>query len=368
MWIKRKTTKRIMLGKLPVGGGAPVSVQTMTKTDTRDVKATIEQIQELEKIGCDIVRVAVPDREAAEALKEIKKHIDIPLVADIHFDHRLALLAIKNGADGIRINPGNIGSQEKVREIVKAAADRRIPIRIGVNSGSLAKDILDKYGRTPLGLVESALSHVRILERENFYDIKISVKATDVVTTIEAYRLLSERVEYPLHLGVTEAGAGQTGIIKSAIGIGTLLAEGIGDTIRVSLTGPPHDEVKVGQAILKALGLRQEGIELISCPTCGRCNVDIVSIVKEVERRLPSTKQELKVAVMGCSVNGPGEAREADVGIAGGKGCGLLFKKGKLIGKVPEEELIDALINEINKMLEERESCDACDSNVNTNA
>ncbi|MGB9792711.1 MAG: flavodoxin-dependent (E)-4-hydroxy-3-methylbut-2-enyl-diphosphate synthase [Thermacetogeniaceae bacterium] len=364
--MKRKPTRQIMLGKIPVGGGAPVSVQTMTKTDTRDVKATIEQIHELEKIGCDIIRVAVPDRDAAEALKEIKKHTNIPIVADIHFDYRLALLAIKNGVDGLRINPGNIGSQEKVREIVRAASDRHIPIRIGVNSGSLAKDILEKYGRTPLGLVESALSHVKILEKENFYDIKISVKATDVMTTIEAYRLLSARVEYPLHLGVTEAGTGQMGVIKSAVGIGTLLAEGIGDTIRVSLTGPPHEEVKVGQAILRALGLRSEGIEVISCPTCGRCNVDIVSIVKDVEQKLPFTKQELKIAVMGCSVNGPGEAREADVGIAGGKGCGLLFKKGKLIRKVPEKELVDTLIKEVYEILKERKSSDAGNSNVDT--
>lgn len=357
-----------MLGRVPIGGGAPVSVQTMTKTNTCDVKATIEQIHELEKIGCDIIRVAVPDRDAAEALKEIKKHITIPLVADIHFDYQLALLAIKNGVDGIRINPGNIGGQDKVREIVRAASDRHIPIRIGVNSGSLAKDILEKYGRTPLGLVESALSHVRLLERENFYDIKISVKATDVMMTIEAYRLLSERVEYPLHLGVTEAGSGPMGVIKSAVGIGTLLAEGIGDTIRVSLTGPPHEEVKVGQSILKALGLRTEGIEVISCPTCSRCKVDIASIVKEVERRLPSTKQELKIAVMGCSVNGPGEAKEADVGIAGGKGCGLLFKKGKLIRKVPEGELVDTLIKEIYEILKERESGDAGNSDVDADA
>lgn len=366
MDIRRKLTKQIMLGNIPIGGGAPISVQTMTKTDTRDVKATVEQIHELENLGCDIIRVAVPDEEAAEALKEIKKQISIPLVADIHFDYRLALLAIKNGVDGLRINPGNIGNQEKVRMVVRAASEKHIPIRIGVNSGSLARDILEKYGRTARGLVESALSHVRILERENFYDIKISVKATDVDMMIEAYRILSDRVEYPLHLGVTEAGMGRMGIIKSAIGIGTLLAEGIGDTIRVSLTGPPHEEIKVGQEILSVLGLRSGGVEVISCPTCGRCKVDLVSIAREVERRLPPTRHELKVAVMGCPVNGPGEAREADVGIAGGKGCGLLFKKGKLVRKVPEGELVDALIKEVYDLLKERESDDAGNSNANT--
>lgn len=366
MSIRRRLTKQLMLGDVPVGGGAPISVQTMTKTDTRDVYATVSQIYELQELGCDIIRVAVPDEEAAEALKEIKKQISIPLVADIHFDYRLALLAVKNGVDGLRINPGNIGNQKRIRTVVRAASERGIPIRIGVNSGSLATDILNKYGRTAIGLVESALSHVKLLEKENYYNIKISVKAPDVLMMIEAYRILSDRVEYPLHLGVTEAGGAWAGTIKSAIGIGTLLAEGIGDTIRVSLTGPPHEEVRAGQEILRALGLRPGGIDLISCPTCGRCQIDLMSIAREVERRLPPTSHNLKVAVMGCTVNGPGEAREADVGIAGGKGCGLLFKKGKLVRKVPEEELVDALITEIDEILEERKNNNAGNSSADT--
>lgn len=351
---------------MPVGGGAPISVQTMTKTDTRDVYATVSQIHELQELGCDIIRVAVPDEEAAEALKEIKKQISIPLVADIHFDYRLALLAVKNGIDGLRINPGNIGNQERVRTVVRAASERDIPIRIGVNTGSLPTDILNKYGRTATGLVESALSHVALLEKENYYNIKISVKATDVTMMIEAYRILSDRVEYPLHLGVTEAGGAWAGTIKSAIGIGTLLAEGIGDTIRVSLTGPPHEEVRTGQQILRSLGLRSGGIDLISCPTCGRCEINLMSIAREVEQRLPPINHNLKVAVMGCTVNGPGEAREADVGIAGGKGCGLLFKKGKLVRKVPEQELVDALISEIKEILEERKNDNAGNSSADT--
>ncbi len=349
--MKRRMTKKIYLGKVPVGGGSPVTVQSMTKTDTRDVGATINQIRELEALGCDIVRVAVPDEEAARALAEIKKEIQVPLVADIHFDYKLAILAIESGADGIRINPGNIGRKEYVREVVRAAAERQVPIRIGVNAGSLHRKFLEKYGRTAEALVESALAHVALLEKEGYFNLKISVKASSVKMTIEAYRLLAERVEYPLHLGVTEAGGPWTGTIKSAIGIGTLLAEGIGDTIRVSLTAPPHEEVKVGLAILRSLGLRKQGIELISCPTCGRCQFDLFAVVKAVEERLPHVEGPLKVAVMGCTVNGPGEAKEADVGIAGGKGCGLLFKKGKLIRKVPEAELVDVLLAEIAEML-----------------
>ncbi|MDH7576720.1 MAG: flavodoxin-dependent (E)-4-hydroxy-3-methylbut-2-enyl-diphosphate synthase [Bacillota bacterium] len=349
----RRITKKIMLGNIPVGGGAPVSVQTMTKTDTRDISSTVAQIRELEQLGCDIIRVAVPDQEAARAIKKIKEQIRVPLVADIHFDHRLALLAVENGADGLRINPGNIGSQERVRAVVKAAVEKNIPIRIGVNAGSLASEILAKYGRTAIGLVESALSHVALLERENYYNLKISVKAADVPLTVEAYRILSKRVDYPLHLGVTEAGGPWAGTIKSAVGIGTLLAEGIGDTIRVSLTGTPHEEVRVGAQILKSLGLGREGIEIISCPTCGRCQINLVEIARAVEERLPASTKPLRVAVMGCTVNGPGEAREADVGIAGGKGSGFLFKKGKLIRKVPEEKLVEALITEIKEILED---------------
>lgn len=351
----RRITRQIMVGNVPVGGGAPVSVQTMTKTDTRDVASTVAQIRELEQLGCDIIRVAVPDRDAANAIKKIKEQIRIPLVADIHFDYRLALLAIEKGADGLRINPGNIGSQERVRAVVRAAAEKNIPIRIGVNAGSLAPEILAKYGRTATGLVESALSHVALLEKENYYNLKISVKAAEVPITIEAYRILAKRVDYPLHLGVTEAGGPWAGTIKSAVGIGALLAEGIGDTIRVSLTGTPHEEIRVGIQILKSLGLRAEGIELISCPTCGRCQINLIEIARAVEKRLPASKKNLRVAVMGCTVNGPGEAREADVGIAGGKGSGLLFKKGKMIRKVPEEKLVDTLITEIEQILEEQE-------------
>lgn len=345
-----------MLGDVPVGGGAPITVQTMTKTDTRDIAATVAQIQELQQLGCDIIRVAVPDEDAAKALGEIARQISLPLVADIHFDYRLALMAIEYGVAGLRINPGNIGSRERVQMVVRAAAERGIPIRIGVNAGSLAPEMLARYGRTAAGLVESALSHVAILEKENYDNLKISVKSADVSLTIAAYRMLADRVAYPLHLGVTEAGGPWAGTIKSAVGIGTLLAEGIGDTIRVSLTGTPHDEVKVGQQILRCLGLRPGGIDLISCPTCGRCQVKLLSIAREVEKRLPVTNESLQVAVMGCTVNGPGEAREADVGIAGGKGCGLLFKKGKLLRRVPEEQMVSALISEIEQVLEERKN------------
>jgi (E)-4-hydroxy-3-methylbut-2-enyl-diphosphate synthase len=326
----------------------------MTKTDTRDAEATITQIRELEQLGCDVIRVAVPDELAARELAQIRSGIDIPIVADIHFDYRLALQAIAGGIDGLRINPGNIGSQDRVRAVARAASERRIPIRVGVNAGSLSPEIIDKYGRTPAGLVESALSHVRLLEKEHFYDIKISVKASDVRLTIEAYRLLAEKVDYPLHLGVTEAGGPWAGTIKSAVGIGSLLAEGIGDTIRVSLTGTPHEEVRVGKQILKSLGLRQGGIEMISCPTCGRCQINLVEIARVVEEQLPATEESLKVAVMGCTVNGPGEARDADVGIAGGKRRGMLFKHGKLLERLPEEELAEALIREIKKTLDER--------------
>jgi (E)-4-hydroxy-3-methylbut-2-enyl-diphosphate synthase len=333
----------------------------MTKTDTRDLEATVAQVHELEQAGCDIVRVAVPDELAAGELASIKSRIGIPLVADIHFDYRLALQALASGVDGLRINPGNIGARDRVRAVVRAAAERGVPIRIGVNAGSLESGMLERYGRTAQGLVESALSHVALLEREGFHDIKISVKASDVAMTIDAYRKLSERVDYPLHLGVTEAGGPWAGAIKSAVGIGTLLAEGIGDTIRVSLTGTPHEEVRVGRQILKSLGLRRGGIELISCPTCGRCQIELVEIARAVESQLPATDQELRVAVMGCSVNGPGEARDADVGIAGGRGKGLLFKHGKLVRRVPEAELVTALMAEIQQMLEERKAEDAGD-------
>lgn len=350
--MERRNTRKIFLGKVPVGGNTPITVQSMTKTDTRDIKATIAQVRELEEIGCDIVRLAVPDLEAAEALAQISKETVIPLVADIHFDYKLALKSIENGVDCVRINPGNIGSQERVRSVVRSAAEHLVPIRVGVNSGSLPRDISEKYGYTAQALVESALAHVSLLEKENFFDLKISVKSSSAAMTVEAYRLLAERVDYPLHLGVTEAGGPWAGTIKSAVGIGSLLAEGIGDTIRVSLTGPPEEEVRVGLEILRALGLRRKGIELVSCPTCGRCQINLFHIARAVEQRLPVTAKPLTVAVMGCTVNGPGEAQVADVGIAGGKKCGLLYRKGKLLRKVPEEELVDALIAEVEALLQ----------------
>ncbi|TDT61573.1 flavodoxin-dependent (E)-4-hydroxy-3-methylbut-2-enyl-diphosphate synthase [Fonticella tunisiensis] len=347
----RKQTKKIKVGDIYIGGDSPISVQSMTNTDTRDVKSTIRQIHELEKAGCEIIRVAVPDMEAAEALKEIKRNIGIPLVADIHFDYRLALEAIKNGVDALRINPGNIGSEERISEVVKAADFKGIPIRIGVNAGSLERDLLKKYGKpTPEALVESALRHVDILEKHRFTNIVISVKSSNVIENIESYRLLSQKTSYPLHIGVTEAGTIFSGTIKSSIGIGSLICEGIGDTIRVSLTDSPLEEVRVGREILKACGVRKFGIEFISCPTCGRTNIDLIKIAKQAEEVLGNINKHIKVAIMGCAVNGPGEAREADIGIAGGKGEGLIFKKGEIIKKVPEDKLLEELINEIEKM------------------
>ncbi|BDB02264.1 flavodoxin-dependent (E)-4-hydroxy-3-methylbut-2-enyl-diphosphate synthase [Clostridium botulinum] len=347
----RKLTRKIKVGSIYVGGDSPISIQSMTNTDTRDAKNTLNQIKQLEEIGCDIIRCAVPDIEASEALKIITKESKIPVVADIHFDYKLALESIKNGVDALRINPGNIGSMERVKMVAEAAKEKSIPIRVGVNSGSLKKDILDKYGRVcPESLVESALQHVNILEKCNFNDIVISIKSSNVIQMIESYRLISEKVNYPLHLGVTEAGTTFRGTIKSSVGIGTLLAEGIGDTIRVSITGDPLKEIKIGKEILRSLGYVNEGIEFVSCPTCGRTNIDLISIAEEVEKRLSNCNKNIKVAVMGCVVNGPGEAREADIGIAGGKGEGLIFKKGKVIKKVKEEDIIDEFIKEIEKM------------------
>lgn len=349
-----KKTKQIKVGQLLLGGGAPVSVQSMCNTDTRDVESTVRQIEELTEAGCEIIRVAVPDREAASALSEIKKRITLPLVADIHFSYQLALEAIKNGVDALRINPGNIGGQERVRLVVKAAKERSIPIRIGVNAGSLEKDILARYqGLSPEALVESALKHVRILEDEDFTDIVISVKASDIQLMQQSYRLLSEKVSYPLHLGVTEAGTVFSGTIKSAIGIGSLLADGIGDTIRVSLTGSPAEEVRVAYQILKSLHLRKRGPEIISCPTCGRTQVNLIPLAEEIEKRAQSLTADLKIAVMGCAVNGPGEAKEADIGIAGGKGEYLLFKKGQVMKKLSEENIADSFWHEIKQMAEE---------------
>lgn len=350
--IQRKKTRQIAIGNVKIGGGAPISVQSMTNTKTTDTKATVAQIKALEAAGCDIVRLAVPDMAAAENIANIKKQVDVPLVADIHFDYRLALKAIEQGIDALRINPGNIGDEARVKAVVEAAKMKRIPIRIGVNAGSLDKKLLVKYGKvTAEALVESAMEHVHILEKLDFHDIKISLKAHDVPLTLDAYRLMSETVDYPLHLGITEAGTVNTGIIKSAVGIGALLAEGIGDTFRISLTGDPVNEVKVANEILKALNLKEYGPTLISCPTCGRCNIDLPSIAAQVEKRLENIKKPVKVAVMGCVVNGPGEARDADIGIAGGKGEGLVFRKGEIIGKVPEDELIDALFAELDKIV-----------------
>lgn len=349
--MKRLNTVEIKVGKVVIGGNAPIALQSMTNTDTKDTKSTIEQIHKLQKAGCDIVRCAVPDMEACESLKTISKEVSIPLVADIHFDYRLALKSIENGVSALRINPGNIGSIDKVKMVVKSAKERNIPIRIGVNSGSLKKDILNKYGRVCAdALVESALEHVNILEDLGFYNIVISIKSSNVNDMVESYRKISKLVNYPLHLGVTEAGTLWRGTIKSSIGIGTLLMEGIGDTIRVSLTGNPLEEVRVGKEILKACGHLKEGIEFISCPTCGRTKIDLIKIAEEVEKRLSNVDKNIKVAVMGCVVNGPGEAKEADVGIAGGMGEGLIFKKGKVLRKVKEENLVDELIEEVRNI------------------
>ena len=350
--IKRKMTRQISIGDVKIGGGAPISVQSMTNTKTTDTNATVAQIKALVDAGCDIVRVAVPDMSAAENIYNIKSQVDVPLVADIHFDYRLALKAIEQGIDALRINPGNIGDEERVKAVVEAAKIRNIPIRIGVNAGSLDKKLLAKYGKvTAEALVESALEHIRILEKLNFYDIKISLKAHDVPLTLDAYRLMSETVDYPLYLGNTEAGSGNTGRWKGTVGIGALLAEGIGDTFRISLTGDPVNEVKVANEILKALGLKEYGPTLISCPTCGRCNIDLPSIAEKVEQRLSGITKPIKVAVMGCVVNGPGEARDADIGIAGGKGEGLVFRKGEVINKVAEDKLVDALFEELDKLI-----------------
>ncbi len=349
--MRRHPTKTINIGKVKIGGDAPISVQSMTKTDTRDVASTVDQIHRLEEVGCEIIRVAVPDEEAAKKLEEIKLRISIPLIADIHFSHRLALLAIDAGVDGLRINPGNIGGHQEVAEVAKKALKRKIPIRIGVNAGSLEKDILKKYNHpTPQALVESALRHINLLESHDFDLIKVSLKASDVLSTIAAYRLMASKTNYPLHLGVTEAGPLIRGIVKSSLGIGLLLAEGIGDTIRVSLTASPVEEVRVGYAILRALKLRNFGPDIISCPTCGRCEMDIESIVKELDSRLISVRKPVTIAVMGCVVNGPGEAREADIGIAAGKNSGVLFKKGKPITKIKAENFVDRLIEEVNML------------------
>ena len=352
--IKRKETRQIHIGNVAIGGGAPISVQSMTNTKTTDTESTVAQINALQAAGCDIVRLAVPDMDAALNLGNIIKKVNVPLVADIHFDYRLALEAINQGISALRLNPGNIGGEANVKAVVAEAKRHNIPIRIGVNAGSLDKKLLTKYGGvTAEALVESAMEHVRILEAQDFYDMKISLKAHDVPLTLAAYQLMSETVDYPLHLGITEAGTARTGMIKSAVGIGALLAQGIGDTFRISLTGDPVVEVKVANEILKSLGMREYGPTLISCPTCGRTSIDLAGIADEVDKRLQGITKPISVAVMGCMVNGPGEAKGADVGIAGGNGEGLVFRKGEIIRKVKETELVEELFKEIDNILQE---------------
>ncbi|MGJ0846758.1 flavodoxin-dependent (E)-4-hydroxy-3-methylbut-2-enyl-diphosphate synthase [Tissierella praeacuta] len=347
----RKKTKVIKVGNVLIGGDNPVSVQSMTNTLTKDIVSTINQIKRLEDAGCDVVRSAITDVEDAKAIKDIKKDIRIPIIADIQYDYKLALESIKYGIDGLRLNPGNIGSLDKVKEVVKACKENNISIRVGVNSGSIKKEFLEKYnGVNENSMVYSALEQIRLLEDMDFYDIKISLKASNVPLTIKAYEKMSDMVDYPLHLGITEAGPIWRGTIKSSVGIGSLLSMGIGDTVRISLTGDPVEEVRVGREILKSLNLLNEGLEIISCPTCGRTNINLIDIVEEAEKRLEGINKNIKVAIMGCPVNGPGEAKEADIGIAGGKGEGLIFRKGEIIKKVKEEDLLDELLNEIEKL------------------
>lgn len=344
-------TKRLMVGKVPVGGGAPVSIQSMCNTRTDDVAATVAQIKALEAAGCEIIRVAIPDQAAAEAVDQIKERISIPLVADIHFNYKFALTCAERGIDAIRINPGNIGGEERVKAVADACRLRGIPIRVGVNGGSLEKELRAKYGGvTAEALVESALGQARLLNKFDFDDICISVKCSDVPLTMAAYLALSRQTDYPLHLGVTEAGTPSMGMVKSAMGIGGLLCLGVGDTIRVTLTADPVEEIHAAKKILKAAGLRKSGVNLIACPTCGRTRIDLIPIAEEVERRLADCEKDITVAVMGCAVNGPGEASAADIGIAGGKGEGLLFRKGEILYKVPQERLVDALMEEIGKL------------------
>ncbi len=344
--MKRKIKKVISIGKVKIGGNYPIAVQSMTNTLTKNVESTVNQIKELEKVGCEIIRVSTPDIESCKALKKIKEQINIPIIADIHFNYKLAILSIENGADGIRINPGNIGSEQRIKEIVICAKRHNIPIRVGVNSGSIKKEILQKYGSPCVdALVESCIENVKIIEKYSFDNIKISLKSSDVLTTIESYKKISEIFDYPLHIGITEAGTVKSGTIKSSVGLGILLYHGIGDTIRVSLTGDPVDEVFVAYKILDSLGIRKRGVEIISCPTCARTEIDVIKLADTVENKLKNIKIPLKIAVMGCVVNGPGEAKEADFGIAGGKGVGLIFEKGKILKKVKEENLINELLN-----------------------
>ncbi len=345
----RRVTKKVRIGDKYIGENEPILVQSMCNTDTRDIEATVNQIKELTDAGCEIIRVAVLDMEAAKAIGEIKKKISIPLVADIHFDYRLAIESMKNGVDKIRINPGNIGDMERVKAVVDTAKEREIPIRVGVNGGSLAKKVIEKYGKVTVdGLVESAYEYVEMLENLNFDNMVVSLKVSNVPDTIKAYKLLADKCNYPLHIGVTEAGTLLGGTIKNSMGVGILLNEGIGDTLRVSLTSNPVDEVKVGWQILKGLGIRNKGVEFVSCPTCGRTKVNMLPIAEKVEKAVESIDKNIKVAVMGCAVNGPGEASEADFGVACGDGCGLLFKKGEIIKKVPEDRIVEELMSLIN--------------------
>lgn len=356
MMIKRRQTKQIRVGDVPIGGGSPVSVQSMTKTDTRDVSSTLAQIRMLAHAGCEIVRVSVPDHESAAVIGEIKRGSPIPVIADCHFDYRLALESVRQGVDGIRINPGNIGSRDRVVQVIKEAKPRGIPIRIGVNSGSLEKDLQERFGGpTAEAIVTSALRHIDLFETEGFDMIKLSLKSSNVGVTIDAYRLMAAKTDYPLHLGLTEAGGPFSAPIKSAVTLGILLAEGIGDTIRVSITGDPLLEVRTGFEILRSLGLRQMGVEVISCPTCARCKIDLFGLAERIEREVSKVTIPLKVAVMGCVVNGPGEAADADVGVAGGRGKGVVFRKGEIVRNVRESDLAEALLCEIKEIIELKE-------------
>lgn len=349
--MERKKTRVIKVGKILIGGDNPISIQSMTNTSTKDIKSTVEQIIKMEEYGCDIIRCAITDIEDAKAIPEIKKSISIPIIADIQYDYKLALYALEYGVDGLRLNPGNIGSLDKVREVVNECKKDNISIRVGVNSGSIKQEFLDEYGGVnENSMVYSAMEQIKVLEEMDFYDIKVSLKASSVPLTIKTYEKMSELVDYPLHLGITEAGPTWRGTIKSSVGIGAILSRGIGDTIRISLTTDPVEEVKVAKEILKSLGLRKDGIDIISCPTCGRTKVDLISIVEEAEKRIGDLKKNITVAIMGCAVNGPGEAKEADIGIAGGIGEGIIFRKGQIIKKVPEDLLLETLIEEIEKL------------------
>jgi len=348
--VTRDKTRVVHIGGVPIGGGHPIVIQSMTNTDTRDVAATVRQIHALTAAGCEIVRVAVPDMEAAEAIKQIKKEIALPLVADIHFDYRLALASVKNGADKLRINPGNIGDGQRLQKVAEAAKAAEIPIRVGVNGGSLEKDIMQKYGLTPEGLAESALRNISMLEGYGFNNIVVSVKASNIPLMLGAHEILAARMPYPLHVGLTEAGTPYKGAIRSAAGMGALLAMGVGDTLRVSLSGDPTDEIRCAKEILAAMGLRRFGPTVIACPTCGRTEIDLVSLAAQIEEKLEAIEKPITVAVMGCVVNGPGEAREADIGVAGGRGVGVLFRKGEIVGKVAEDEIVEALMAAVEEM------------------